>query len=63
MFSDLKTAENRFSSIPAAQQPDQEKDLFYPLLGWQDHQRPRVPELGEHVAAAAYCLQLMLTVR
>ena len=62
-FSDLKTAENCFPSIPAAQQPDQEKDLFYPLLGWQDHQRPRVPELGEHVAAAASCLQLMLTVR
>ena len=40
------------------------KDFFYPRLGWQDHQRPRVPELGEHVAAvaAASCLLLMLTV-
>ena len=63
-FSDLKTADNCFPSIPAAEQPDQEKDFFYPRLGWQDHQRPRVPELGEHVAAvaAASCLLLMLTV-
>ena len=54
MFSDLKTAENRFSSIPAAQQPDQEKDLFYPLLGWQDHQRPRVPD-GTDLSGKSLC--------